>query len=119
MGIVSIISLLLPILTSALGTEGVIPSNLIGIVGTSATTLATLIAQLVAGKGSVTAESLAALQAVQTEINALKTAGAVFTLNQANEINALDSGISNAITAYENSLKTDDPSNLTPLPTTL
>lgn len=119
MGIASIISLLLPILTNALGAEGVIPPNLLGLVGTSGTTLATLVAQLVAGKKSVTAEALAALQALQSEINALKTAGAVFTLNEANEINALDSGLSDAITAYEDSLKETDPSNLTPLPTTL
>jgi hypothetical protein len=119
MEIAALIQLLLPILTTGLGVAGVIPTNLLGLVGTSGATLATLIAQLVAGKKSVTAESLAALQAVQSEINALKTTGAVFTLNQANEINALDSGLSDAVTAYQISLVTTDPSNLTPLPTTL
>jgi hypothetical protein len=119
MGIASIITLLLPILTSVLGAEGVIPSNLTGLAASSATTLATLVAQLIAGKKSVTAETQAALQAVLSEIAALKASGTLFTLNQANEINALDSGISDAITAYQASLVTTDPSNLTPLPTTL
>jgi hypothetical protein len=117
--IAGLITLLLPILTSALGAAGVIPPNLNGLVGTSASTLATLISQLVSGKKTVTAEALVALQAVTSEINALKTSGAVFTLNEANEINALDSGISDAINAYQASLVTTDPSNLTPLPTTL
>lgn len=119
MGIATIIGLLLPILTNALGAEGVIPPNLLGLVGTSGTTLATLIAQLVAGKKNITADELAVLQAVMSEINALKASGTLFTLNEANEINALGSGISDAITAYEASLVTTDPSNLTPLPTNL
>jgi hypothetical protein len=117
--IASIIQLLLPIITSGLGVAGVIPPSLTGLVGTSAATVATLISQLVSGNKTVTADALAGLQAVLSEIAALKTAGVLFTLNQANEINALDSGISDAITAYQDSLVKTDPSNLTPLPTSL
>lgn len=119
MEIAAIIQLLLPILTTGLGVAGVIPSNLTGIVGTSASTIATLISQLVSGNKTVTADTMAVLQAVTSEINALKASGTLFTLNQANEINALSAGISDAVMAYQASLVTTDPSNLTPLPTTL
>lgn len=117
MEIAALIQMLLPTLTTALGVAGVIPSNLLPLVGSSATALGTLVSQLLGGNKTVSGVALAALQAVQTEINALKSSGVLFTLNQANEINALDSGISDAITAYEASLVTTDPSNLTPLPT--
>jgi hypothetical protein len=117
--IAAIIQLLLPIITTGLGVAGVIPPSLTGLVGSSASTLSTLITQLVSGKKTVTADALVALQAVLSEVAALKTAGVLFTLNEANEINALSSGISDAITAYQASLETTDPSNLTPLPTNL
>lgn len=117
MEIAAIIQLLLPIITTGLGVAGVIPSNLTDLVKASAETVATLISQLVLGNKTVTEDVLAGLKAVLSEVDALKTAGALFTLNQANEINALDSGITDAITAYQASLVKTDPSNLTPLPT--
>lgn len=108
--------MLLPILTMGLGAAGVIPTNLLPLIGASGTAVGTLIANLTSGKKTVDSVALAALQAVKSEIDALKTAGVLFTLNQANEINALDAGMSDAITAYEASLVKTDPSNLTALP---
>jgi hypothetical protein len=118
MEIAALIQLLLPILTTALSATGIIPSNLTTLISTSASTLATLVSQLISGNKTVTGSALIALQAVQSEIAALKAANvALFTLNEANEINALDSGITDAITAYQASQVKTDPSNLTPLPT--
>ena len=108
--------MLLPILTMGLGAAGVIPTNLLPLIGASGTAVGTLIANLTSGKKTVDSVALAALQAVKSEIDALKTAGVLVTLNQANEINALDAGMSDAITAYEASLVKTDPSNLTALP---
>lgn len=119
MNISSILQFLLPLLSSSLTAEGLIPANLQGLVGASAAAIATLVSQLIGGNKTPSAIALAALQAVKTEIDALKASGTLFTLNQANEINAVDLGMSDAITAYENSLKVTDPSNLTPLPTEL
>jgi hypothetical protein len=117
--IAALLQLLLPVLTSALGAEGVIPATLLPLVGSSAAAIGTLISQLLSGSTTVTGKALAALQSVQSEISALKSAGVLVTLNQANEISALDTGISDSIRAYEASLTKTDPSNLTPLPTTL
>lgn len=119
MEIAVLLQILLPVLTTALGATGVIPTNLLPLVGSSASALATFVAGLLSGTKTVNSVSLAALQAVKTEIAALKTANVLFTLNQANEINALDSAITDAITAYQDSLVKTDPSNLTPLPTNL
>ena len=118
MGILSLISILLPVITNLLGTSGVVSPNLAALITKLAAAIPTLIEAIVSGKG-VTVDIVAALQAVQTEVNALKTSTTLFTLNQANEINALDAAISNAITSYTASTTTDDPSNLTPLPTAL
>lgn len=112
-----LIQLLLPILTTGLSAAGVVPSNLLPFISSSASALANLISQLVSGKTTVGSASLAALQAVQAEVAALKAANILVTLNQANEINALSSGFADAITAYQGSLVKTDPSNLTPLPT--
>lgn len=117
MGIAGLLQLLLPILTTGLGS--IIPGNLQALVNASAAAIASLVAELLGGKQTASSVSLASLQALQTEINSLKTANILLTLNQANEINALDAGITDAITAYEASLATTDPSNLTPLPTAL
>lgn len=118
MGILTIITALLPILTNLLGTEGVISPNLEALITKLAGAIPTLIASLITGK-SATSDVLAVLQAIQTEVNALKSSNTLFTLNQANEINALDTAITNAITSYTASTTTDNPSNLTPLPETL
>lgn len=118
MGIVSLISLLVPILLNLLGTEGVINPSLEALITKLASAIPTLIASLISGKGA-TADVLAVLQAIQAEVAALKSSNTLFTLNQANEINALDTGISDAIKAYTNATTKDDPSNLTPLPEVL
>lgn len=118
MGILTIISALLPSLISLLGTTGVIPANLSALIQKLAAAIPALIAGLIAGK-TVTADILVSLQAIQAEVNVLKSSNTLFTLNQANEINALDTGITNAINAYTASTKVDNPSNLTPLPEVL
>lgn len=118
MAIVSLIATLLPILLSLLGTEGVISPTLSALITQLAGAIPALIAGLVTGK-SVTADIVTVLQAIQTEVNTLKTGSSLFTLNQANEINALDSAITNALNAYTASTTTDNPSNLTPLPEAL
>ena len=119
MGIATIIGLILPLLSQLLGSEGVISPNLAGLIGKLAGAIPSLVASLISGKGSVTSEILAILQAIQQEVDALKTSGVLLTLNQANEINALDAAITDAINAYNESLKTTDPSNLGPLPENL
>lgn len=118
MAIVTLISTLLPILLSLLGTEGIISPSLSGLITQLAAAIPALITGLINGK-SATAEIVTVLQAIQSEVNALKTGSTLFTLNQANEINALDSAITNALNAYTASTTTDDPSNLTPLPEVL
>jgi precorrin isomerase len=117
-GIVAIITTLLPILTNLLGTTGIISPTITALISKLAGAIPALVAGLIQGK-TVTADILVILQGIQTEVNALKSSNALFTLNQANEINALDLAISNAITSYQASTTKTDPSNLTPLPETL
>ncbi len=116
---VTIIMLLLPVLQAGLQTAGVLPSNYSSLITSSLGALAPLVKQLL-GQTTITDKELAVLQAVKAEIDALKASNvATFTLNDANEINALDAAIFDAITAYQSSKVKTDPSNLTPLPTTL
>ena len=116
MTIAALLSLLLPVLTSALGSSGVINPNLAELIAKIGSIIPTLITDLIAGRGSVSSEILAVLKAIQGEVDTLKQSNVLLTLNQANEINALDAAITDAINAYNESLKTTDPSNLTPLP---
>lgn len=118
MSIALILQLLLPTLLNLLGTEGVISPSLSSLVTKLASAIPTLIASLISGSG-VTNDILAVLRAVQTEVNALKASSTLLTLNQANEINALDKGIADAIAAYQASTVATDPSTLMPLPETL
>lgn len=117
MAISSLLQLLLPLLSSILGSEGVIPDNLKNLVTSLATAIPTLISGLFSGTPQD--KTLATLKAIMDEVNALKTSGTLFTLNQANIINAIGGGISDAIVGYEKSLLVDDPSNLTQLPENL
>lgn len=117
MAIAALIQLLLPLLANVLGTEGVIPGNLSKLIVTLGAAIPTLIEGWISGTPSD--RILATLKAIQQEVDALKATGTLFTLNQANIINALDSGISDAVIAYEASLKVTDPSTLTPLPENL
>src|SRR5882762_9582929 len=103
MGIAALLQILLPLLTSVLSSEGVIPDSLKNLITSLGMAIPTLITGLISGSPSD--KILSALQAIQTEVNALKSSGTLFTLNQANIINAIDNGISDAIVAYENSLK--------------
>ena len=118
MGILSIITSLLPTLLNLLGTTGVIPSNLTALITSLAASIPVLIGELISGK-SATTDVLAVLKAIQSEVNALKASNTLFTLNQANEINALDAGVVNAINSYQGATVTTDPSTLTPLPEVL
>lgn len=119
MEIAALISLLLPVLTAGLQTAGVLPGNYSQLISTSIAPIITLVNTLI-GQGTITDKELAALNAVSAEIEALKKANiATFTLNQANEINALEAAIAAAITAYQKSRVITDPSNLTPLQTNL
>lgn len=118
MGILSIITGLLPLLVNLLTSDGIISKSLSSLIINLSTAIPALVAGLLNG-GGVTNDIIVVLQAIQAEVNALKTSSAVFTLNQANEINALDTAITAAIKAYNTAKVTDDPSNLTPLPTTL
>lgn len=119
MGIFALITTLLPLLTQLLGSSGVISPNLAGLVGKLAASIPTLIQSFIAGKGSATAEIETILQELETEVNVLKNGTTLFTLNEANLINAVTLAISNAIAAYKASAVADDPSMLTPLPETL
>lgn len=115
MGILAIINLLAPILLNLLGTSGVINPSLSALITKLTSGITTLVAALIGG-GGATADVEAVLQAIQVEVNTLKTSTQLFTLNEANEINALDTALSNALAAYTASTKVDDPSDLTPLP---
>lgn len=118
MSILALVQLLLPVLLNLLGSSGVISPSLGNLIGQLAAAIPTLISSLLSG-GGVTNEILAVLQAIQSEVNALKQNTNVLTQNEANEINALDAGITDALNAYKASLVTTDPSNLTPLPESL
>lgn len=118
MGILTLITTLVPVLLTLLGSEGVISPSLTSLVTKLSAVIASLVADLVNG-GTVTSDTLAILKAINTEVDNLKSSGAVFTLNTGNIINALDLAIADALTAFNNSKLIDDPSNLVPLPENL
>ncbi len=118
MGILAIVQLLLPVLTGLLSSEGVVAPGLANLITQLASAIPTLVASLISGKG-VTSDVIAVLTAIQSEVTTLKNSTTVMTIAQANLITAFDKAITDALNAYQNSKVTDDPSNLTPLPTNL
>jgi len=101
-----------------LSQNGVISSSLSGLITQLASAIPGLVASLLSGKG-VTNDIIAILTAIQAEVQTLKKNNSLLTLNEANEITALDDALSDALTAYKESQVTTAPSTLTPLPETL
>jgi hypothetical protein len=119
MGVLTIITLLLPTLTNLLGSTGIISPSLASLIGKVSSAIPTLVASLISGK-SASSDIVAVLEAIKTEVDALKTSTtALLTLNQWNEITALDVALTSSIASYKNAVVIDDPSNLTELPTVL
>ena len=118
MGIVAIINMLLPVLANLLGSTGATNPALTNLISQLGAGITTLIANLIAGK-SATSDITAVLQAIQAEVNALKAGTSLFTLNEANCINALDKAVQDALTSYTAAQATDNPALLTPLTETL
>lgn len=119
MSLITLLPILVNLLLTLLSSLGVaVPGSLTPLITQLAGAIPGLIAALLSGQGP-TADVLAILQAIQSEIDALKTSGVALPVNVANEIEATDRGVAAAIDAYHNATLVCDPSTLTPLPETL